>query len=86
MVKRDVNKMVVNAIAKIPIRFLVLDDFSDFKLSLLIQDRFDTLIIPSPPCDNAAIFNTDDPVCHLGNLFIVCNHDDGLLKFLTGNL
>lgn len=44
-------------------------------------------VFPSlPVCHNAPVFNMDDPICHLGNLRIVGNHHNGLVKFLSRHL
>ena len=36
-------------------------------------------------CSNPSILNSHDSVCHLRNLWIMRNHNNSLMKFLTGH-
>lgn len=41
--------------------------------------------IRSPPLQDLSILDPDDPVCHLGNLFIVRDHHNGLFELISGH-
>ena len=88
MVNRDVNNSVVKAMAKTAIRFRRRLARRKRKLSLRMHFWFETFITAtsSAACDDAAIFNADDPVSQLGDFLIVGDHHDGLGEFLTGHL
>ena len=88
MVKSDVNSSVVKTIARMAMRLRFREAQRVRKLSFRMHFRFLTFILPPPslPGDDSAVFDADDPVCHLGDFLVVGNHDDGLGEFLAGDL
>src|SRR5699024_6954404 len=87
MVKSEVNKTVVRtmAAAAIRLRFPAVRKERTLKFRMVLS--FFTRILDQPPFScrkDAPVLNPYDPVCHLGNLLIVGDHDDGLGELLPG--
>ena len=90
MVKTDVKRKVVRAIAITAITFRILLlrklRFARFlMIALLLLPNKMSFIVPPPLLHNPAIFDPNDTVSKLGNLAVVGNHHEGLMEFLASN-
>ena len=86
----EVNRKAVRKMAKMAAIFRTL-----FFLNYLVERRLITsmLLLPNrlsfiygtPLLHDFPVLNTDNPVCKLGNLAVMGNHDKRLMEFLAGN-
>ena len=81
MVNNVVNITAVKMTAKTAMRFLVRLFFMERPERRRIAFLLFTLSIAITY--NPAVLNADDPVRHLGNFFIMCNHNDRLFEFIA---
>lgn len=84
MVNNVVNITAVKMTAKTAMMFLV-------RLFLIERPErrrmhFLLLTLSIAVTYNPAVLDTDDPVRHLGDFFVMCNHDDSLLELITCDL
>ena len=84
MVKMVVNRMAVSMIARMAIRFLVLP-LARLRLEIRLMHRLFLTRNIVLTCDSA-VFDANDPVCHLRDFFVVRDHNDGLAEFLSADL
>lgn len=84
MVNNVVNITAVRMTAKTAMTFLVRLFFIERPDRRRIHFLLLTLSIVITY--NPAVFNADDPVRHLGNFFVMCDHDDSLLKLIACDL
>ena len=82
-----VNRIVVRRIAASPIRFF--DLFAERMREerrritcLFFTLRMEITAFARSPCD-PSVLDPDDPVCCLGDLFIVGDHHDGLSELVA---
>mgnify|MGYP000747371911 FL=1 len=86
MVKSDVNSMAVRAMASAAIMFRFPDARNDRILRRQMVFLFFTFTLyhpPSPRRKDSSILDPYGTIRKLGNLFIVCNHHNGLGVFLA---
>ena len=84
MVNNVVNITAVKMTAKTAMIFLVRLFFMERPERRRIHFLLPTLSIVITY--NPAVLNTDDPVRHLGNFFVMRDHDDRLLEFIACDL
>ena len=84
MVNVVVNRMAVSMIARMAIKFLVLP-LARLRLEIRLMHRLFLTRNIVLTCDSA-VFDANDPICHLRDFFVVRDHNDGLAEFLSADL